>query len=107
VSKTGGKNKTSLFSMDFVKGDFRIYTTQLLRHTVIRLLMGSPSVPFAVFLHTYIPLRLIPEGVAEASQIVPRDPKFYQNYLAMRITAEVTDNKLIAVIIPHLRCECC
>jgi hypothetical protein len=42
-------------------------------------------------------LRFIPEGVAETSQIFLRDAHFYQNYLAMRNTADVTSGELIAV----------
>jgi hypothetical protein len=34
--------------------------------------------------------RFIPEGAAEASQISPEMPVFYQNYLAMSNTADVT-----------------
>jgi hypothetical protein len=47
--------------------------------------------------HTYHS-RFIPEGVAEASKIFLWDiPRFYQNYLAMSNTAEVTGGKSIAV----------
>jgi hypothetical protein len=42
--------------------------------------------------------RFIPEGVAEASQMLLQDAKItYQNYLAVRNTADVTSAKPIAV----------
>jgi hypothetical protein len=41
--------------------------------------------------------RLIPKGVAEASQIFLRDAHNLQNDLALRNTADVTGGKLIAV----------
>jgi hypothetical protein len=51
-------------------------------------------------IHTYIQYtyhsRVIPEGVAVASQIIPRDA-FYQNDLSMRNTADVIGGKPIAV----------
>jgi hypothetical protein len=45
-------------------------------------------------MHTYH-TRFIPEGVAEASQILLLT--FYQNYLAMSNTADVTGGKPIAI----------
>jgi hypothetical protein len=47
-------------------------------------------------IHTYHS-RLIPEEVAEASRYSSETPEFYQNYLAMSNTAEVTGGKPIAV----------
>jgi hypothetical protein len=46
-------------------------------------------------MHTYLS-RFIPEEVAEASQTLSETPTFYQNYLAVSNTADVT-GKLIAV----------
>jgi hypothetical protein len=62
-----------------------------------------PDTTRDVSIHTYIPW-FIPEGVAEASQIFLRDT-FYQHYLAVRNTADVTSGKpdLVAV---YLRCKC-
>jgi WD40 repeat protein len=51
----------------------------------------------SAYIHTYIPLTLYPEGVAEASRIFLSDATFYQNCLAMRNTADVTGGKPIAV----------
>jgi hypothetical protein len=55
------------------------------------------------YIHTYTYSRLIPEGVAEVSQIFLRDthvlPKFE---LAMRITADVTGDKPIAVLLQSI-----
>jgi hypothetical protein len=45
-------------------------------------------------MHTYHS-RFIPEGVAEASQTFLQDV-YYQNYLAMSNTADVTGGKPIA-----------
>jgi hypothetical protein len=49
---------------------------------------------FDTYIHTYHS-RIIPEGVAETSQIFLRD--ITQNYLDMRNTADVTGGKPIAV----------
>jgi hypothetical protein len=49
------------------------------------------------YIHTYIPLTLYPRrGSRGISDIAPR-PTFYQNYLAVRNTADVTGGKPIAV----------
>jgi hypothetical protein len=47
-------------------------------------------------IHTYHS-RFIPEGVAEAWRYCSETPMFYQNYLAVRNTADVTGGKPIAV----------
>jgi hypothetical protein len=52
--------------------------------------------------HTYH-LRLIPEGVAEVSQIFLRDTHVLLKFkLAMRITADVTGGKPIAVLLQSI-----
>jgi hypothetical protein len=48
-------------------------------------------------IHTYTPLTLYPEGVAEASQVCSETLTFYLNYLTVRNTADVTSGKPIAV----------
>jgi hypothetical protein len=54
-------------------------------------------------IHTYIPLTLYPpRGSRGVSDITPR-ASFYQNYLAVRNTADVTVGKPIAV---YLKCKC-
>jgi hypothetical protein len=48
------------------------------------------------YIHTYIHTyqsRLVPEGVAEASQIFLRDHTFYQNDMAMRNIKDVIGGK--------------
>jgi hypothetical protein len=49
-----------------------------------------------MYIHTYH-TRFIPEGVAEASQILLRDAHVLPNYLAVRNTADVKNGKPIAV----------
>jgi hypothetical protein len=46
--------------------------------------------------------RLIPERVAEASQIFFRDAHVLQNYLAMRNTADLTGGKPISVWLQYI-----
>jgi hypothetical protein len=48
-----------------------------------------------IFVCTYLAC-FIHEGVAETSPTLLQDPTFYQNYLAMRNTADVTGGKPIA-----------
>jgi hypothetical protein len=48
--------------------------------------------------HTYLS-RFIPEEVAEASQIFHVTPSFYQNYFAMRNTADLKGGKPITVLL--------
>jgi hypothetical protein len=52
-------------------------------------------------LNTYIPLTLIPEGVAEVSQIFLRDTHVLLK-LAMRNTADVTGGKPLAVFLQSI-----
>jgi hypothetical protein len=64
-------------AVDFIlKSLFNSYTANLV-----------PAIIHSCIIHTYHS-RFVPEGVAEISQIIPRDT-FYQNGLAMN-TAEVT-----------------
>jgi hypothetical protein len=67
----------------------------------------GPPLRKQFILHTYHS-RFILKGVAEASQIF-ETPTFYQNYFAMRNTADVTGGKPIAVwshSILGVRCKC-
>jgi hypothetical protein len=54
-----------------------------------------------MYINTYLS-RYILEGVAEVSQIFLRDTHVYQNYLAMRNTADVTGGKPTAVLLQSI-----
>jgi hypothetical protein len=64
---------------------------------VILYTYGQQHFTLHTYIHTYIPLTLYPRrGSIGFSDIAPR-PTFYQNYVAVRNTADVTGGKPIAV----------
>jgi hypothetical protein len=50
------------------------------------------------YIHTYIPLTLYTRRGSRGISDIASRPTFYQNYLAVRNTADVTDGKPIAVL---------
>jgi hypothetical protein len=52
---------------------------------------------FGLYIHTYIPLTLYPRRGSRGVRYSSETPTFYQNYLAMRNTADVTGGKPIAI----------
>jgi hypothetical protein len=50
-----------------------------------------------LYVYTYIQTTHSSEGVAEVSQIFPETLTFYQNYLAIKSTADMTGGESIAV----------
>jgi hypothetical protein len=57
----------------------------------------EPTISCDLQFYTYISFQLVPKGVYEKFRYSSGTPIFYQNDLAMRYTADVTDGKPMAI----------